>query len=202
MYKPHTIEQYKVYRFLEENFALEHFLLAPLSRFGLMLEDKTDEKIAFAFLNNCVQEIPVPAPAAPKTVIAFLKQFRSLTPRPVIHDFEALTRWWLDNPNPLTYQQALGMSDILYRDFLSHPLINEDDALRLARKGLVTESEYNDLQLWYFNGHTMSCWFGSLGVDGTGSLYGLIFDYQTASPTKTQFYLLDDYYRIMNHLTE
>ena len=51
MYKPHTIEQYKVYRFLEENFALEHFLLAPLSRFGLMLEDKTDEKIAFAFLN-------------------------------------------------------------------------------------------------------------------------------------------------------
>lgn len=153
MYKPHTIEQYKVYRFLEENFALEHFLLAPLSRFGLMLEDKTGEKIAFAFLNDCVQEIPVPAPAAPKTVIAFLKQFRSLTPRPVIHDFEALTRWWLDNPNPLTYQQALGMSDILYRHFLSHPLINEDDALRLARKGLVTESEYNDLQLWYFNGH-------------------------------------------------
>ena len=62
--------------------------------------------------------------------------------------------------------------------------------------------EYNDLQLWYFNGHTMSCWFGPLGVDGTGSLYGLTFDYQTASPTKTQFYLLDDYYRVMNHLTE
>ena len=179
MYKPHTIEQYKVYRFLEENFALEHFLLAPLSRFGLMLEDKTGEKIAFAFLNNCVQEIPVPAPAAPETVIAFLKQFRSLTPRPVVHDFEALTRWWLNNPNPLTYQQALGMSDDLYRHFLSHPLISEDEALRLARKGLVTESEYNDLQLWYFNGHTMSCWFGPLGVDGTGSLYGLTFDYQT-----------------------
>ena len=120
MYKPHTIEQYKVYRFLEENFALEHFLLAPLSRFGLMLEDKTDEKIAFAFLNNCVQEIPVPAPADPETVTAFLKQFRSLTPRPVIHDFEALTRWWLDNPNPLTYQQALGMSDDLYRHFGNH----------------------------------------------------------------------------------
>ena len=202
MYKPHTIEQYKVYRFLEENFALEHFLLAPLSRFGLILEDKTGEKIAFAFLNNCVQEIPVPAPAAPETVTAFLKQFRSLTPRPVIHDFEALTRWWLNNPNPLTYQQALGMSDDLYHHFLSHPLISEDETLRLARKGLVTESEYNDLQLWYFNGHTMSCWFGPLGVDGTGSLYGLTFDYQTASPTKTQFYLLDDYYRVMNHLTE
>ena len=102
MYKPHTIEQYKVYRFLEENFALEHFLLAPLSRFGLILEDKTGEKIAFAFLNNCVQEIPVPAPAAPETVTAFLKQFRSLTPHPVVHDFEALTRWWLNNPNQRT----------------------------------------------------------------------------------------------------
>ena len=50
--------------------------------------------------------------------------------------------------------------------------------------------------------NSMSCWFGPLGVDGTGSLYGLTFDYQTASPTKTQFYLLDDYYRVMNHLTE
>ena len=90
MYKPHTIEQYKVYRFLEENFALEHFLLAPLSRFGLMLEDKTGEKIAFAFLNDCVQEIPIPAPAAPETVIAFLKQFRSLTPRPVVHESNEL----------------------------------------------------------------------------------------------------------------
>ena len=78
-------DRYKVYRFLEENFALEHFLLAPLSRFGLMLEDKTDEKIAFAFLNNCVQEIPVPAPADPETVTAFLKQFRSLTPVSYTH---------------------------------------------------------------------------------------------------------------------
>lgn len=128
MYKPHTIEQYKVYRFLEENFALEHFLLAPLSRFGLMLEDKTDEKIAFAFLNNCVQEIPVPAPADPETVTTFLKQFRSLTPHPVVHDFEALTRWWLNNPNPLTYQQDIvwplkyHSCRSLYSDSVTSPL--------------------------------------------------------------------------------
>ena len=60
-----------------------------------------------------MQEIPVPAPADPETVTAFLKQFRSLTPHPGVHDFEALTHWWLNNPNPLTYQQALGMSDDL-----------------------------------------------------------------------------------------
>ena len=72
MYKPHTIEQYKVYRFLEENFALEHFLLAPLSRFGLMLEDKTGEKIAFNVqlpaLINTLKDIAAalsrPAPSA------------------------------------------------------------------------------------------------------------------------------------------
>lgn len=40
MYKPYTIDQYKVYQFLEENFALDQFLLSPLSRNALMLEDK------------------------------------------------------------------------------------------------------------------------------------------------------------------
>ena len=48
MYKPHTIEQYKVYRFLEENFALEHFLLAPLSRFKVM-DDWVGRKAAELF---------------------------------------------------------------------------------------------------------------------------------------------------------
>ena len=32
MYKPHTIEQYKIQRFLDETFAMEHFLVSPLSR--------------------------------------------------------------------------------------------------------------------------------------------------------------------------
>ena len=94
------------------------------------------------------------------------------------------------------------MSDELYRHFLSHPLIDEEAALRLALKGLVTLEEYSDLRLWYFNGHTSSCWLGPLEVDGTGNLYGLTFDYWTKHPRKTQFYLLDDYYRFMNHLTE
>ena len=48
MYKPHTIEQYKVYRFLEENFALEHFLLAPLSRFGLMTKPVKKSRLPFS----------------------------------------------------------------------------------------------------------------------------------------------------------
>ena len=39
MYKPHTIEQYKIQRFLDDTFAMEHFLVSPLSRTSLLLED-------------------------------------------------------------------------------------------------------------------------------------------------------------------
>lgn len=49
MYKPHTIEQYKIQQFLDANFAMEHFLVSPLSRKSLLLEDKTGEQIAFGF---------------------------------------------------------------------------------------------------------------------------------------------------------
>ena len=31
MYKPHTIEQYKIQQFLDHTFAMEHFLVSPLS---------------------------------------------------------------------------------------------------------------------------------------------------------------------------
>lgn len=60
MHKPHTIEQYKIQQFLDANFAMEHFLVSPLSRMSLLLEDKTGEQIAFGFLDNEVQEIPIP----------------------------------------------------------------------------------------------------------------------------------------------
>lgn len=49
MHKPHTIEQYKIQQFLDANFAMEHFLVSPLSRMSLLLEDKTGEQIAFGF---------------------------------------------------------------------------------------------------------------------------------------------------------
>lgn len=111
MYKPHTIEQYKIQQFPDANFAMEHFLVSPLSRTSLLLEDKTGEQIAFGFLDNEVQEIPIPPPAKPEDVKAFLQAFRALDPKPKLHSFEDVTRWWLSHPNPLTYQQALCLSD-------------------------------------------------------------------------------------------
>lgn len=63
MYKPHTIEQYKIQRFLDDTFAMEHFLVSPLSRTSLLLEDETGEQLAFGFLDDEVREIPLPPPA-------------------------------------------------------------------------------------------------------------------------------------------
>ena len=182
MYKPHTIEQYKIQRFLDETFAMEHFLVSPLSRTSLLLEDETGEQLAFGFLDD------------------FIRRFRALNPKPRLRTFEDITRWWLGHPNPLTYQQALGLSDELYRHFLSHPMIDEDDAYRLASSGLVSEDDYRDIQLWYLDGNTISHWLGPFGVDGTGNLYRLIFGYGTPAARALKFYLLDDYYRDMNHM--
>lgn len=121
MYKPHTIEQYKIQQFLDHTFAMEHFLLSPLSRSALMLEDRSGERIAFSFSDNEVREIPIPSAASPEKVKSFIRRFRALGSKPHLHTFEDVTRWWLNHPNPLTYQQALGLPDELYRRFLSSP---------------------------------------------------------------------------------
>src|SRR5699024_11930536 len=89
------------------------FLVSPLSRTSLLLEDETGEQLAFGFLDDEVREIPLPPPAAPEEIKDFIRRFRALNPKPRLHTFEDITRWWLDHPNPLTYQQALGLSDEL-----------------------------------------------------------------------------------------
>ena len=59
MYKPHTIEQYKIQRFLEETFAMEHFLVSPLTRPSPFLEAETGEPLAFGFLSAGVPGVPL-----------------------------------------------------------------------------------------------------------------------------------------------
>ena len=58
MFKPYTIEQYKVYRFLKERLALAHFVLSPLSRTVFLAEDSSGDRMAMAYQNGQVQEIP------------------------------------------------------------------------------------------------------------------------------------------------
>ncbi len=200
MYKPLTIEQYKVYRYIKERFELEYFLLSPLSGSALILEDRFGERSAFSFQDGVVRETEIPPPAPAEEIKAFMARFRALDPPPKLKTFDEVTRWWLEHPNPLTHRQALGLKDTLYRHYLSHRKLKDEEVYALAAKGLVTGSEYNDILLWYLDGHTDSCWLGPLGLDGTGNIYGLTLRCQTPPSKEMTFYLLDDYYREMNHI--
>ena len=198
MYKPHTIDQYKVFRHMRENFVLENFLISPLSPSSLLLEDRDGNQIAFAYLNGAVCEVPIPSPHDQDSVRSFLKTFREAEPRPHLTDFESITKWWLDHSNPLSYQQALGLTDDQYRYFLSHPRMTDEQAIHIAASGLASEEDLLGLTLWYFDGHVRENWLGSLGIDGTGEFYGLTLRYGTPTAQELRFYLQDEYYHFMN----
>ena len=117
MFKPHTTEQGRVYLFLKERFMLEKCLVSPISCSALLLEDQNGCKFAFAFQENDVRQIEIPAPPEREEVRAFWKQFKALDPPPQLKSFDDITIWWLNHPNPLTYQMALNLPDDLYRHF-------------------------------------------------------------------------------------
>lgn len=198
MYKPHTVEQFKVWQFMKERFVLEEFILSPVSRNALMLEDKTGEKMVFAWVNHEVIEQPVPEPATPEAIKEVFRTLHSRPDRPRLTDIEQVTRWWLHNETPLSYQQALGFSDVLYRYFLTHKAYNDEEVVSLVQRGLVTEDEYLGIKLWYFDGNVMGNWLGPLGIDGTGYIHGLTLRYRTPDQVEYVFYLEDEYYRFMN----
>lgn len=150
MYKPHTIAQFKVLQYLkEQGGVLECFLLSPVSRDALMVEDQKGEKLAFEYRDGLVRERPAPVPAPPEIVETFVRGFHAAPGRPALRTFEDVTRWWLDHKNPLTYQQALGLPDDLYRHFLGHKLYVEEDVRRVIQKPVITDEEYRGVLLWY-----------------------------------------------------
>lgn len=198
MYKPHTVEQFHVWEFLKERFHLEHFILSPVSRKALMLEDKSGERIVFAWNGFTAEEQAAPEPVSAEEAKAFFRRHHARHDRPQLYTIEAVTRWWLEHDNPLTHQQALGFSDELYRYFLTHTAYTDEQILAIVQKKLVTEEEYLGIKLWYLDGNRSSCWLGPLGLDGTGEIYGLTIRYRTPEEVAYTFYLENDYYRIMN----
>lgn len=126
---------------------LEQCLVSPISCSALLLEDQNGCKFAFAFQENDVRQIEIPAPPDREEVRAFWKQFKALDPPPQLKSFDDITIWWLNHPNPLTYQMDLNLPDDLYRHFLAHMILEDDSVYRLAEKGLVTEKEFLDIRL-------------------------------------------------------
>nr|MDD4510500.1 hypothetical protein [Oscillospiraceae bacterium] len=168
---------------------------------ALMLEDKDGDRIVFVWDGSAAVEQPVPEPASVETVNAFLRAHHVCPDRPRLRTFEEITHWWLINDNPLTYQQALGFSDTLYRYFLTHVQYTDEQILSIVQKKLVTEDEYLGIKLWYLDGNSGSAWLGPLGLDGTGEIYGLTLRYRTPEQVEYAFYLENEYYRFMNKKT-
>jgi hypothetical protein len=200
MYKPHTVEQYKIVKYLKEDqhFVMDHFILSPLSRSVLLLENRTGTQLAFYYSHGSVTEIPIPAPPDPNEVLAFIRKFRADPARPQLRSLEEITKWWHTAPNPLPYQQALSLPDDLYRHFLTYPLYSEETVRQIAAKKYITEDEYLGIRLWYRNENSPHCWLGPLGLDGTGNFYGLTFRYRLPDAEEIVFYVMDDYFRFMN----
>lgn len=201
MYKPQTVEQYKILQYLKQTFELQHFILAPVSRSSLMLEDTDGERIAFTLRDGTVSEIPVPEPISREKVHEYIMSLKKSPHAPLLHNYQEITHWWLNTPNPLTHQQALGLSNELYRHYLTHDLLDDDAVIALASQKAITEQQYNDILVWYLNGNFASCWLGPYGVDGTGNSYRLVINYRRPEEKQFIFYVQDEYYCFMNGLS-
>lgn len=192
MYKPRTVEQFKVMEFLKDNFQVEYLLVAPVSRSGLMIEDRNGDRMAFQWLDGSVLEAPLPTPASKEEHIAFVKAFRVDPRHPQFMSFDDLTTWWLDHPTPLTHQQILNLPDDLYRRYLMCGCLLElDDVLALVMEDQISRTEFLDIKLWYLNGHNGGNWLGPVGVDGTRERYELVFNWLTSAEMRYPFCVAD-----------
>lgn len=191
MYKPRTINQFKVMEFLKENFVTDACLISPISRDGLMLEDRNMDRIGFTCHGDTIAECDIPEPGTRGALRMFAEGLRLAYLRAEQQTFEAKTQQWLKCPGLVTYQQALGLDDDLFRHYLKHPMLSEDDVRHLAALGMVSEDVYRSILLWYLDGHCADNHLCVGGVDSTGTCIDLIFRYRQPSAELLQFYIMD-----------
>lgn len=190
MYKPRTVEQFKVMEYLKEHVQMDSFLVSPVSRSGLMIEDGDGNCLAFQWVDGGVQEAPLPVPATREEHRAFVAKFHADPTHPHLSSLDDLTDWWLNHPSPLTYRQALNLPEELYRRYLScDRLLDLDDVLTLVMGGNVSDAEYLDLKLWFWDGHSGGNWLGPVGIDGWGERYELVFNWMTPAEMSYPFYV-------------
>lgn len=188
MYKPRTIGQFKVMEFLEQNFVTEACVIWPISRNAMALEDRDGERIGFAFDNGLISECELPCPGSPGAVRMFVEGFRLAYPHPEMQTFENLTKQWLKAPTVLTYQQALGLSDELFRHYLTHPMLTDAEVLVLTASGQVSPDDHRSITLWYLDGRFANNCLRVVGVDGEGTRVELSHILRNL---RRQFYIVD-----------
>lgn len=188
MYKPRTVEQFKVMEYIKREFQTESLMIAPVSRSALMVEDMLGEKIAFQWQDNTVVEIPVPQPAPQEVHLAFVRNLQANHNRPQLSNWDELTDWWLNHPTPITHQQLLALSDALYRRYLTcDRRLELEDVLELVMRGCMSATEYMDVQLWYLDGNYAGNWLGPVSITGTEDKYELVLHWLTAAELRYPF---------------
>ncbi len=194
MYKPQTVEQFKVKQFMDTQFEMDAFILSPVSRYGLMLEDASGNRIAFACKNGNIRQIPVPVPISKTQVKDYIAYARQEHLLPIFQNYQEVTRCWLNTPNPLTYQQALGLSDEMYRYFLTRPILAEEDVIALAKGSCITELQLKDIELWILLNRSRRYSLVPTAVKGVICYYKLITDLLEPEQEEYEFALMDEDY--------
>lgn len=179
MYRPQTVEQYKIRQILEKRLVIDDLYIIPLSRNSLMVEDKYGIRLAFSYRNGVIKEADIPKYPSDDQAKKYLRCLKATGQLPNEFTFEDTTRWWIDNPSPLSHRQILGLGSHMYHHYLKNRLLTDEEALKIASQERVTEHQFKDLFLWYLNSHRQDCWLGWMGIDMTGELYGLIWKYGT-----------------------
>ncbi len=167
MYKPRTIEQFKIMEYIKDNFHMECLLVAPVSRSSLMIQDEIGDRMAFQWMDGHVLEAPLPTPASNQEHLAFIKAFWADPRHPQFMSFDDLTTWWLNNPTPLTHQQILNLPDDLYCRYLAcEQLLELDDVLLEVAEAPLQQhlhcAPYPGIVLGYQNTHKLTPFCRSL----------------------------------------
>ena len=198
MFKPHTVEQFKVMQYIEEVFHKGSVVVSPDSRTALKVTDSLGDYLVFDYLNGRVVEAekrPIPSP---EECAVYIKKLKAEPGHPSFTCLEDIVRWWHQEDRPISFQQALNLPDDLFQYYLGHKIIDMEAARRIACAGLVSEEGYLALRLWYMDGNFKNNWLGPTGVDGHGNSFELVLNYQLPSEIRFKFFLNDKYYRDMN----
>lgn len=198
MFKPHTIEQFKVMCYINEQFVKGSVVVSPDSRTALKVTDNVGDSLVFDYRDGRVLELEERSVPSLEERRAYIKRVKTDPNPPVFQCLEDIVRWWHEEDRPISFQQALNLSDIIFQYYLTHEITNTEDARLLACKGRVTEEEYLAIQLWYLDGNFKTNWLGPFGVDGTGESYELVLDYRLPTEQRFRFYVMDEYYHAMN----
>lgn len=154
MYKPCTAAQFRVMEYLCETFDTSLCLIYPSRPDALVLEDQFGVRLEFCLQEGSVVEHPLTPPADSEAVDLFQEYLNTYFPVPSQRTFSARHALWSTGTFPLTYQQALGLTDDLFRHYLKTPPLTREEVRDLAARGSVTESEFLSMQLWRLDGHT------------------------------------------------